>query len=494
MWAGYPDLGLWWLTPWVGLIPLLLAVPHLSARRAALAGWQAGCLCCGLTLVWLLGLIPIAGTIAVLGFVLLVPWLGALWGANAVLARWVILRWRPGALIVLPAAWACTEWLQNHLFTGFGWVFLGYTQSNNLPVLQLASVGGVYLVSWMIAAVNVLLWGALQRATGMRLRVAYLAGVAGLLAAVHVWGTARLRSPLPTGRPLRVGLVQGSFATEVKWDYRYAATMWDLQVERTRRAAREGTDVIVWSEAALGLAGFHRYEPHLQQLAREVETPLLVGANYYYFDAAGDERRVTNAVLAIAPDGTVAGPYDKRHLTPFGEYTPLKWLFPFLSKMIPAISDFSPGNSVRTLPFATARALPLICFESVFPHEVRAAAQATSPDLLVHVTNVGWFGRTIMPEQDLAVTRFRPVETGLPMVRAANVGISCVIDAHGRLTAVADSEYGRVFIDRTIVAEVTPGRIPTLYARVGDAFVLLCAVLAGVGAMLCYTRASRSAA
>ncbi len=481
------------MTPWVALVPLLLAAPHLSARRTALAAWQAGCLCCGLTLLWLLGLIPVAGTIAVLAYALLVPVLAVFWAINAVVVRWVMLRVPALVLPVAPAVWACTEWLQNNVFTGFGWVLLGYTQGPNLPLLQFAAYGGIYLVSAILVGVNVLLWRAIAGPPQWPWRALHVAAAAALVAAATAWGTARLAAPLPAGTALRAGIVQGSFATEVKWDYRYAEIMFQQQVRQSQDAARDGAEVVVWSEAALGLDPFQRFEPRLRALARQLRVPLILGTNYVYPVDADGEQRITNAVMVVHPDGTVAGPYDKRHLTPFGEYTPLQWLFPFLGKMIPAISDFEPGDAptLFTLPDGT-RVQPLICFESVFPQDVRAAARATDPTLAVHVTNVGWFGRTIMPEQDLVLARCRAIENGLPMIRAANTGISCVIGPRGRVLAAAESEYGRVFIRRTLVADVPVGRLPTLYFRVGDAFVGLCfLVLLACGA-LCYTRASRS--
>lgn len=493
MWAGFPGLHLWWLTPWVGLVPLLLALPHLSARRTALAAFQAGCLCCGLTLLWLVGLAPIAGTVAVLAYALLVPVLATFWAINASVVRWTMLRSPALTLLVAPATWACTGWLQNNIFTGFGWVLLGYTQGPNLRLLQLASVGSVYAVTACVVAVNGLLWGALVGGPTPLRRVAHVAGAILLLGAALAWGDRRLAAPLPEGTPLRVGIVQGSFANEVKWDARYAALMWQQQVWQSRKAVADGAQLVVWSEAALGLEPFHYFEGRLKRLTRDLGVPVLLGANYYHTGADGEVERITNSAMVVRPDGTVGGPYDKRHLTPLGEYTPLKWLFPFLDSMIPAISAFDMGDEPGLLEINGLRAQPLICFESVFPQEVRAAARAVQPDVLVHITNIGWFGRTNMPEQDLVVTRLRAIENGLPIIRAANVGISCVISPRGALLAVAENRYGRVFIQDTLVADVTPGRLPTFYARMGDAFVLLCLGVVLACVAVCYTRASRSA-
>lgn len=490
IWLGFPGPDLWWLTPWVGLVPLLAALPHLSPRRAALAAWAAGATCAGLTLLWLLGLIPIAGTVAALGFATLVPWLGAFWIPPALAARWTLRRWPAGLALVVPATWALAELLQNRLFTGFGWVLLGYTQGANLPLMQLASLGSVYAVTWVLVLANVAVAYLLLAPLPLSRRIGAAAGCAALVLLAHGWGARRAAQDMPLGEPVRVGVVQGAFATEVKWDYRYTELMWEQQTYQARRAVARGAEIVFWSESALGLDPFDRLEGRVVPFVRALGVPLVLGANYRHVGPA-DTETWTNAALAVDPDGTVLGPYDKRHLTPFGEYAPYGDVFPFIQNMIPVISDFTPGHAWLPLDVRGLRLQPLICFESVFPHDVRAAVRATDPVLLAHLTNVGWFGRTIMPEQDLVVARFRAVEAGVPMVRAANAGISCVIDPHGRVTDVVASPYGRVFIQGTLVADVRPGRVPTVYRAAGDAVLLVFVLLAGAGLAVCYTRRSR---
>ena len=491
LWAGFPGLNLWWCAPWIGLVPLFLALPQLSAGGRLRAGWLCGLVCCGLTLLWLLGLIPVGGTAAGLGYGLLVPFLGALWGVAALLTGWFLARWRASAWLAVPAVWVCAEWVTNHAFTGFGWVLLGYTQGSNERLMQLAAIGGVYAVSGVIVLTNVLVWYVFAPGLRARVRVACALAAVAVPATADTWGLTRLAAAAPAGDSVMVGVVQGAFSTEVKWDYRYADLMWKQQVAQSRQAVDAGAEIVFWSEAALGLSTLDRYRERLQTLAATLGTPLVLGTNYFRDPAAGMRGAVTNSAVAVLPNWQVVGPYDKRHLTPFGEYTPLKRLFPFLDNMIPVISAFTPGTEITPLEVNGRRIQPLICFESVFPHEVRRLVNTSRPDFLAHLTNVGWFGRTIMPEQDLVVARYRAVELGIPMVRAANVGVSCVVDPYGRVRADVTSPYGRVFATGTLVAPLDLGRVPTLYARWGDWLVLCSALIVLVSAVLCYTRSPR---
>ena len=278
-----------------------------------------------------------------------------------------------------------------------------------------------------------------------------------------IWGAARLREPQPS--PLaRVAIIQPNVGSEEKW----VPALQDSVVSRVERLTREAAQarprptVILWPETALPY--YVRVEPlklqRLIALAKEVNRPILAGYPDAKLDAKGNVL-TTNSAGLVLPVGAIVGQYDKMHLVPFGERIPFQGLFPFLGSVDLGQAEWTPG----TRPYVFRRAGPafgvLICFESIFPDHTRRYAQEGA-QYLVNITNDEWFGRSAGPVQHADLAILRSVELGMGLARAANTGISMLIDPYGRVEARTP-----LFAEAVLVGDVKAG-VPTLFARWGD--------------------------
>jgi apolipoprotein N-acyltransferase len=275
-------------------------------------------------------------------------------------------------------------------------------------------------------------------------------------------------------------LVQTNLPQVEEFDPNWAATHSDelgALEELTRSFARAHAGgrpaLILWPEIPVSLY-FHDdpvVRARLVQLAQATRSYLLVGI-VDFRPAERGARQPTNSVVLLAPDGGFVGQYDKIHLVPFGEYVPLgRWLA-FLEPLTAEVSDFVPGRGPAVLPVGESRLGPLICYEAIFPGLVRQFV-AEGADVLVNVSNDGWYGRSAALEQHLNLARVRAVENRRFLLRATNTGITAVVDPYGRLVAQAPVETRTV-----LVAGYAPRREPTPYTRHGDWFAALSALVA----------------
>jgi apolipoprotein N-acyltransferase len=439
---------------------LLLGVPALlclieGARgpmTAARRGWWFGF---GLHLVGLYWITE-AILIEAARFWWLVPF--AVPALSALLAVFIAVpaavAWRAQAgwraAFTLAGAWVLADLGRQFIATGFPWNLLGSVwefpgRLGDIMIQPAALVGahGLTLATLLLAALPLLGWA--WRAGGLLLLVLWL-----------VFGLIRLDQPLPPSPDLTVVLVQGNIAQGQKWDRALMVSIFRRYLDLTREAvAKIGGHpaVVVWPETA---------SPALLQTDTEARTlmaeaangvPILAGS--VRFDDAGRPR---NSLFAVGPDGVIEGIYDKWHLVPFGEYQP-DWL-PVGIQVVPG-GGFARGPGPRTLHI---HGLPpvgvLICYEAIFPSQV--IDPNDRPDWMVNITNDAWFGNSTGPRQHLAAARFRAVEEGLPLLRAANTGISAGFDAKGH-------EIGRLGtqLTGTLQLRVPAALSPTVYAQVG---------------------------
>jgi apolipoprotein N-acyltransferase len=384
----------------------------------------------------------------------------AAWAAKKLALRWPHLGGRYRRLVLLAVAWTATEWLRGHLFTGFPWNPLGHVWAFATPLLQGAALVGVYglgTVTFIVLAAPAAGW----RASIAALVAVGVAGVAGQQAMAPV-------DPQAAGPLIRI--VQPNVPQAEKWQRETRARELQKLIDLSRRPGFDKLAAVVWPETAVPFI-VQPGSPGLEMLA--VAAPrggwLLAGAARA---GADPQDGVWNSLLAIDPEGTIAATYDKVHLVPFGEYIPFHKEWPPLTGLI-GRGSFEKGNSFTTLslpglpPFS-----PLICYEAIFPGQV--AGSGARPAWLLNVTNDAWFGTSSGPHQHLTSARLRTVEEGLPMIRAANTGVSAVIDAWGRVLASLDMER-----DGVIDHALPPPRAETPYARWHDWTLLaLLAILA----------------
>jgi apolipoprotein N-acyltransferase len=371
------------------------------------------------------------------------------------------------AMIAVPALWVASELGRTHFFTGFPWVLLGYSQVTVLPVAQLASVVGVYGVSALVASVSAA--AAAIASSPSRRSYGASAILGATLACISLWGGLRVReSELARhGTAINVGLVQGNVDQLEKWSPAHAARIFHDHLRMTREAVSKGARLVLWPESS---TPFHFAEnpagsSAILDIARQARVAILVGSDEM---DRGVPTRYYNSAFLVRPDGTVGQSYRKMHLVPFGEYVPLKQVFFFAAPLVEAVSDFSAGERRVLLDFEGHRVSTAICYEIVYPDLVRRSVLDGS-ELITTITNDAWFGTTSAPHQHFAQAAMRAIENGRYLVRAANTGISGVVDPYGRVLAV-----GPLFDQAVLVHEARLLGHSTIYTRVGDTFAYAC--------------------
>lgn len=269
---------------------------------------------------------------------------------------------------------------------------------------------------------------------------------------------------MASGSPVRVGLVQGNVdqADKLSPQLPRARAIFDNYLRMTQHAVARGVDLVLWPESSIPLFIFaddRAAADEIRTIARDARIPILVGSDEI---ERGVPVKYYNSAYLVRPDGSTGGVYRKIHLVPFGEYVPLKRALFFAAPLVEAVSDFSPGESAVLLPVDGHRLSTAICYEIVYPDLVRRFVAAGS-ELLTTITNDAWFGETSAPYQHFAQASMRAVENGRYLVRAANTGISGIVDPYGRVAA-----QSRIFEPSVIVGEARFLSTTTIYTRIGD--------------------------
>jgi apolipoprotein N-acyltransferase len=475
------DLGL--AFAWIAPAALLLGLDGLAPRRAAGIAFLASLAAHSAILHWIYvvtvvyGHAPaVVGLIAPVALASYIAAFGAVFGAGAAfLARAGVASPFAPALL-----WTALDHLRSFALSGFPWATLGYAQHQNAALLPLATLGGVYALSF----VSVL--GAASLARILHLRRLDFAAATGLaaVALAHAAGLALSASDAgEAGLPrLRVAVLQGNIDQGVKWNPDWAERTLQIYEQLSREAASRGARVIVWPESAVPGAIVPEQDGHLrlERLARETGAALVVGAVGLEFGPDATLAGVTDSAFVFDAAGDWVDRYDKTHLVPFGEYVPFQDL---LGRMFRAVArgiaeiGVSAGPSPRALSFAVPgmaaelTAAAPICYELLFPELMRRFVR-DGAQVLFAMTNDAWYGRTGAPHQFLAITALRSAETRVWTARAANTGVSAIIDARGRVR-----QRTRIFERDLLVGDVTlrpPPAGGSFYARHGDVFAGLC--------------------
>jgi apolipoprotein N-acyltransferase len=484
---------------------LLCALAGRGPRAAARVGFVAGWLAHAALLHWLYvvtvtyGHAPAAvGVLAPLG---LAVYFGAFVAAFAAVAALLAQRGLANPFL-LAAAWTGAEWLRSWVLTGFTWGGLGYAWHENAllrPVVQATGVYGLTFLAVLLGASVLQRARAARDAAGRGAANRWLAAaLATLLAAAGVGAALERARRVPSAQPsLRVAALQGNVDQNRKWTPDAFEETLSAYEALTRRAARAGAQLVVWPETAVPAPlAWPELQGRIAALAREVGTPLIVGAIGVDFDGQGRPLAFYDSAFVFSREGALLDRYDKTHLVPFGEYLPLR---PLLGRFIRAVatgsiaSDVSAGARVRAIdvPLARGGSIRLgipICYELIFPELVRRFA-ADGAQLLVGITNDAWYGRTGSPHQFLAMTALRSAETRLAGVRAANTGVSARIDARGSVRARTP-----IFVRDLVVGDVSIARAdapPSWYARHGDRFAHACTVATVLASLVAFLRGRR---
>ncbi len=460
-------------------LPALCGVLHLLRRAEGAASAFGLALFAGaghfaLSLSWIVQPFFVDparhGWMAPFALLLMAFGMALFWAGAAALATQLTAPGR-GRLLALVATLALADLARGHVFTGFPWALFGHLALDT-PVEQLGALVGGYGLGALVLALAALplAWPR----TGTALAVALLAGAI-------LWGQARQSMPVADAPGGIVRLVQPDIQQSLKWDPDEARATFDLLLALSTSPPQGDAPVLaIWPETAV---------PFLLQegsgaAAAMGALPLPIAAGWQRVEG----ERAWNSLSIFGPGGSIDQTYDKVHLVPFGEYVPygdLAWrLFGIRAFAAQQGFGYSPGTEARLIDFGPGlgRARPLICYEAIFPAEV---ATTEHPGWLVQVTNDAWFGTLTGPYQHFAMARLRAIEQGLPLVRAANTGISAVVTATGQIahdTTGAPAHLG--LGQRGIIDAALPGALPAPpYARHGDLplLPLLLAALAGAG-------------
>ena len=472
----FPNPGLSFLA-WVALIPLLIAMEESSPRVAFRIGLTCGITGYAFILYWLnivfvrYGHLPWSVSVPI--YLLLVLWLAMFYGLSIWVAR---LGERVGikAAFTLPVAWVAFDFIRSFLFSGFAWAMLGHSQFRTLPLIQIADLAGVYGITLLIVLANIVLYRALRAVSGVTIPypVKSAAVLLILLCATLFYGFNHLNETEPDQRkPLRVALIQGNIPQDVKWSPAFREQTVNTYERLTREAAQGGVDLIVWPESAVPF--FFQDEPlqaeRLRALARELDACLLFGSPAH--ELRNGKSAYLNSAFLISPQGETLGRADKLHLVPLGEYIPLGRFLTFINKLVVGIGDFSPGERAVPLNMGDTKLGIQVCYEVIFPELARQYVQAGAR-VLVAITNDAWFGRSSAPYQHLAISTFRAIETRTPLIRAANTGVTAIVDHNGHISTMTG-----LFVEAYRTGEIQPGSGKSLYLTIGDAPAWLCVFL-----------------
>ena len=517
--ACFPPLdhpSLHWL-PWVALSPLCWAlwmlprpvVPRAWARQAFFLGWVTGSLSFLISLFWIT-------TVTIPGWILLSLVVGLYPGCWALFAALVLrplgesqdtptawLRSFRNLLVALlaAAAWVALEWLRGTLFSGFGWNTLGIALRGSIPLIQIAGITGTAGLTFLLILGSATATITIERVC-REIRIARARPHFDFMIAVMIvvmvfsYGVRKIMTPSRETIPLRVVGVQGNIPVAYYWDTKYDALIMQRYLQRSRQALALHPDLVVWPEAATPqplLEDEITYD-EVKDLAIATDADFLIGSVHYEAVPRGGY----NSAILLSEHGEKAQFYNKTHLVPFGEYVPFRHSFPLLSWIVgdrvPNDFDAGKGPGVLTLSVKPVKIASLICFEDTLGDLTRRFA-GLGAQLLITITNDGWFEHSVATRQHLANAQLRTVETGLPLIRVADTGISCAIDRLGRIQQILHGPDGSTFtegvLDATLDIPIHPET--TFYTRHGELFAQGClaATLAATGAALLALRRSR---
>lgn len=479
-----------WLA-WIALTPLICAVWFGRSRPLAL-GYVAGVIFFTTTFYWLGSLATLYAN----------PWLHAL---PLVLALYMGLyfafwAWFLGGVLVPRAtgadflrsrrnlalgalgacAWVAQEWVRGWMFSGFGWNTLGVALHADLPMIQIVDITGVAGLSWLVAFCNLMAVIIVRRLIAefgplflKRIRWEFSATMA-LVVLVFGYGTrALLHQPAEATVPLRIVALQPNIPQLEKFDPAHEDDVFQtLEMLTGLAAATQRPELIIWPEASTPRGMFADDVNHQFVLsqAERGDFGLLIGT--VDFDAAtgGDY----NVAVLLTARGQEQQLYRKMHLVPFGEYLPLRPIFaPFLGQLVPA--DFTPGRDFTLLELKTppVRLAALVCFEDTLDELTRQFA-ARGANVLVNITNDGWFLRSAGAEQHLANSIFRAIENRRPLIRCTNTGMTCSVSRNGHIDRWL-KPFQQGFAARELAVPQHP--TSTFFTRHGDWISSACAAI-----------------
>jgi len=454
-----------------GLVPFFFAFEgQTRGGKAFKIGWFTGFVYFLCLLHWIAFLDRESGAGAALsvpGTVALAAYEGLYIGIFSLLLH-LAKRWGRFPLwISAPSIWVSLEYARSLTFMGFPWGQVGYALAPYPSLIQYATYTSVLGASFLVVLVNYVIYRFLKAGLERKPLLAWFLLAAGIIGVVH-WSGRRTISAGNPGRSVRIAVIQPNIDPNQKWNRENRQANFDTLFRLTRQAALENPDLVVWPETATPVyLRYNRlYRQMVESFVRKMKIPLLTGTPDYRFQLDGTYKSY-NAAFLFDENGRFVDEYAKLHLVPFGEMIPFEDRFKFLKKVNLGEGSFSPGNRYTVFPFPKAPFGVLICFEAIFPSQVRRYVY-NGARVLLNITNDGWFGNTAGPYQHAWTNVFRAVENRCGLARSANTGISMFIDPYGRISGKLP-----LFTQGYKVAPVQLNEHMTFYTKYGDVFAYI---------------------
>lgn len=479
--AGFPEINLWSLS-WFALVPLLVAIHKATWKESLWLGFVTGCVYFLGIMNWLMILAPFSTIYWVtLGYVALSAYLACYVFLFTVSVNLITSYWKRhypeesstqklAYILLVAIAWTGSEVLRSYIISGLPWASLGYTQWHILPVIQIASVAGMYAVTFLIALINGMVAVFVIDISKWKSSLKSAIIPLGILIVCLVYGWVSLSSSTDV-KKIKIGLVPGNIKQKDKMDSwgDKAGWIFDKYIQDTQLIAEEKPDLLVWPETAVPQFIFPKSEERerLTFLLSRWNAYMLMGALSYEQDP---DWKVYNSAFMINPKGEVIDKYDKIHLVPVSESFPFKSFLPKKwQSYVTGTSDFDRGSRYTIFNSPLANIGVPICFESVFPQISRKFVQ-DGANLIGIITNDSWFIGTFAAQQHFSMAPFRAVENRVAVFRCANYGISCIIDPYGRVTQKIEPDKGENYL----VGDVGIYPAGTFYTRHGNYFPWTC--------------------
>ena len=509
VWLAFPPVGFWplaWIAPvaWLRII----AWPTVPGNRPYRSLYVIGFLHWLLMVQW----VRLPHWTAAIGWLFLAAYLAVYLPLFIAIARVMVHRWHWPLLLAAPLVWTGLELIRARFLTGFPLLLLGHSQVTVLPIIQIADLFGAYGVSFVVMLIAACCERLVPMQGRQRVTVQPLLIASVVLCCTLAYGGYRLDSVTISSQTLKVALIQGSFDTQFDGDPSRNEQAYEDYVALTQRAAQENPDLdlVIWPESMFtanqpivtydqplkpfpgwtdslemlqqnldAIANYNRQKG--RRLTTDVETPMIVGGMWSHL---GEGKTSSyNSAIFMNEQGQIVDRYFKMHPVMFGEYLPLGNWIPWLYTLSPMGAGLTPGEAPAIFEVQGVRFAPNICFENFMPHLIRRQiktlkAEGRDPDVMVTITNDGWFWGSSLLDIHLASGIFRAIEMRRPLLIAANTGFSAHVDPQGRVI-----EKGPRRAEEIVIANVAPSSLTSGYEWMGDVFAGICALLVIVAAV-----------
>jgi apolipoprotein N-acyltransferase len=437
---------------WVALIPYLYVVRYADCKRGVLASFVFGVAFYGATIFWVVH-VTLLGLIALLCYLTLFVMLFFF------LAKYFLDK--PFSILTVPAAWVITEFFKENIWCGFGWGNLGYSQYRNLLLVQTVDIFGVKFISFLIVMINVLLYERMnKRVTSLRKIIfVFLVFMFSFAYSFFCLHTSQSK------KTVNIALIQPNTVEEYRWDEELRHLAVGKLKDLSKKTSAES--LLIYPEAAWPYVVNDRNYEDLVSFVRTSGRDVLIGV------VAQVDDTFYNTALLFNKEGTLLDSYRKIKLVPFGEYIPLRKYLGTISAFN-AVGDMSRGKTATVFSHADTHFAVLICFEDISPLFV--ARLRGENDFLVNITNDGWFHGEPQASQHFGIMVFRALENRIPIVRAANTGISGWVSSLGEITLLKDSSGNQVLLKGVLPCKVPISNKKSFYTKTGDIFPFFCSL------------------